>query len=60
MAQENGRKILDVTHISSRGTSYRITLPKKVAAQLNLSSEDDIIIFYQEDLGKITLEKLRH
>ncbi|MCL4336712.1 MAG: AbrB/MazE/SpoVT family DNA-binding domain-containing protein [Candidatus Thermoplasmatota archaeon] len=60
MAQENGRKILDVTHISSRGSSYRITLPKKVAAELNLSNEDDIIIFYQEELGRITLEKLRH
>ena len=47
MAQENGRKILDVTHISSRGSSYRITLPKKVAAELNLSNEDDIIIFYR-------------
>ena len=60
MAQENGRKILDVTHISSRGSSYRITLPKKVAAKLSLSSDDDIIIFYQEEEGKISLEKLKH
>lgn len=59
MAQENGRKILDVTHISSRGSSYRITLPKKVAAQLSLSNEDDIVVFYQEGEGKIFLEKLK-
>lgn len=59
MAQENGRRILDVSHISSRGASYRITLPKKVATTLNLSSEDDIIVFYQEGSGKIVVDKLR-
>ena len=59
MAQENARKIIDVTHISSRGASYRITLPKKVATQLSLTSEDDIIVFYKEDQGKIVLDKLK-
>ncbi len=59
MVEENIRKILDVTHISSRGSSYRITLPKKVATQLSLSSEDDIIVFFQDGPGKIYLEKLK-
>lgn len=59
MAQENGRRVLDVSHISTRGSSYRITLPKKVANKLNLTSEDDIIIFYQEETGRIVVDRLK-
>lgn len=46
------RKLIDVTHISSRGSSFRITLPKKIINRLNLS-EDDIIAFYEEDGVKL-------
>jgi bifunctional DNA-binding transcriptional regulator/antitoxin component of YhaV-PrlF toxin-antitoxin module len=46
------RKLIDVTHISSRGSSFRITLPKKIISRLNLS-EDDIIAFYEEDGVKL-------
>lgn len=46
------RKLIDVTHISSRGSSFRITLPKKIINRLNLS-EDDIIAFYEDDGVKL-------
>lgn len=46
------KKLLDVTHISSRGSSYRITLPKRVISRLNLK-DDDIIAFYEDDGVKI-------
>lgn len=48
----NRKPIIDVTHISARGTSYRITIPKKVIKRLNLS-EDDIIAFYEDEGVKI-------
>ena len=50
-------KVLDVTHISSRGSSFRITLPKKVIKKLGLA-EDDIITFI-EDGGRIYIEPLK-
>lgn len=46
------RKLIDVTHISSRGSSFRITLPKKIISRLNLT-EDDIIAFYEDDGVKL-------
>ncbi len=46
------KPIIDVTHISARGTSYRITLPKKIIEKLDLG-EDDIIAFYDDDGVKI-------
>lgn len=46
------RKLIDVTHISSRGTSYRITLPRKIIKRLDLK-EDDIVAFYEDDGVKI-------
>ncbi|MCL4337427.1 MAG: AbrB/MazE/SpoVT family DNA-binding domain-containing protein [Candidatus Thermoplasmatota archaeon] len=46
------KKLIDVTHISSRGSSYRITLPKRVISRLNLK-DDDIIAFYEDDGVKI-------
>lgn len=48
----NKKPIIDVTHISARGTSFRITLPKKVVKRLNLT-EDDIIAFFDDDGVKI-------
>lgn len=53
------RDILDISHVSSRnGTSFRITLPKKVSNALELTPKDYLVVFYCED-GKIILDKLR-
>ncbi|MFG1519048.1 MAG: AbrB/MazE/SpoVT family DNA-binding domain-containing protein [Thermoplasmataceae archaeon] len=46
------RQIIDVAHVSSKGSSYRITLPKKIIQRLNLSP-DDIIAFLDDDGIKI-------
>ena len=46
------KKLIDVTHISSRGSSFRITLPKRIINRLNLK-DDDIIAFYEDDGVKI-------
>lgn len=46
------KKLIDVAHISSRGSSFRITLPKRIINRLNLSDED-IIAFYEDDGVKI-------
>ena len=50
-------KILDVTHISSRGSSFRITLPKRVIKKMDLK-EDDIITFV-EDGNRVYIETLK-
>ncbi len=50
-------RILDVTHISTRGSSYRITLPRKVMKKLGLA-EDDFLTFI-EDGGRIYIEPLK-
>ncbi len=49
-------KILDTTHISSRGSSFRITLSKKVINKMDLK-EDDIITFVEKD-GEVVLRKM--
>lgn len=59
MAMHNKRTILDITHVSSLGTSFRITLPKKVAESLGLTKEDGIIVFYKDENGSVTIDKLR-
>lgn len=46
------KPIIDVTHISARGSSFRITIPKKVIKKLNLT-EEDIIAFYDDNGVKI-------
>jgi AbrB family looped-hinge helix DNA binding protein len=50
------KQLLDVAHVTVRGTSVRITLPKKIAKLLDVS-EGDIVCFYDEN-GKIELRKL--
>ncbi len=42
------KKLLEVAHVSVRGTSFRITLPRKIVQRLNLS-EGDIVGFYDDD-----------
>ena len=50
-------RILEVSHISSRGESFRITLPKKIIKKLALDP-DDLIIFGEKD-GDIVLRKMK-
>ncbi|QRF74701.1 transcriptional regulator, AbrB family [Thermoplasmatales archaeon] len=46
------KPIIDVTHVSARGTSYRITIPRKVAKRLGLN-DGDILAFFDDDGVKI-------
>ena len=50
-------KVIDVSHISSRGSSFRITLPRKVIAKMGLD-KDDIITFAEKD-GEVVLRKIK-
>ena len=52
LAAMDRRQLIDVSHISSKGSSFRITLPRKIVQKLNLSP-DDIIAFYEDDGIKI-------
>lgn len=52
MAKE-GRQLIDVSHVSKRGSSLRITVPKKAAEAMGLS-EEEIVGFYIEG-GKIVV-----
>ncbi len=49
-------KILEVTHISKVGSSFRITLPLAVRDRLKIQ-EGDILAFY-EDTGEIYIGKI--
>lgn len=59
MSDSNKRSIIDVTHVSSRGSSYRITLPRRVAESIDLEGADDIVVFYRYDDGRIVIDKLK-
>ena len=50
------QQLVDVSHVSKRGSSLRINLPKKAQAILGIK-EGDILGFYEED-GKIFLRKM--
>lgn len=56
MQQMMHKELIDVSHVSKRGSSLRITVPRKVTNVLALSAEE-IIGFYLED-GKVVIEKL--
>ena len=49
-------KLLDVSHVSKRGSSLRITLPKTICEKLGVK-EEDIVGFY-EDNGNIIIKKI--
>lgn len=49
--------MLDVSHVSKRGSSLRITLPKKVTEKLNVKPED--ILGFYFDGESIVLEKIK-
>lgn len=49
-------QLLDISHVSKRGTSLRITLPRKVQEKLGIR-ESDIVGFYLDD-GIIIVKKI--
>ena len=49
-------QLLDVSHVSKRGSSLRITLPTTIREKLGLK-EEDIVGFY-EDNGNIFVRKI--
>lgn len=49
-------ELVDVSHVSRRGSSLRITVPKRVQVKLGVR-EEDILGFYEED-GEIMIKKL--
>ena len=48
--------LLDVTHASRRGTSLRISLPKKISDRLGIKPED--IIGFYTDGERIVIKKV--
>ena len=50
------QQLVDVSHLSKRGSSLRMTLPIRVQAILEVR-EEEIVGFYEED-GKIILKKM--
>ncbi len=55
MEKQKDRRLIDVAHVSLRGTSARITLPKKISKRLSLK-DGDIVAFYDDDA--IVIDKL--
>jgi len=51
------KTLIDVSHVSKRGSSLRMTLPRRVAEQLQIEPED-IVGFYL-DGENICLEKMK-
>lgn len=51
------KALLDVAHVSSKGGSMRITIPKKVSKLLDLK-DTDLIAFYDYS-GRIIIDKLK-
>lgn len=54
---EQKRTLIDVSHVSRRGSSLRITLPRKVSEKLGIEPED--ILGYYSDGDVIVLEKMK-
>ncbi len=48
--------LIDVSHVSKRGSSLRITVPKRVIEKMKIKPED-IVGFFEED-GKIYIERI--
>lgn len=49
-------QLIDISHVSKRGSSLRITVPKRVQSKLGIKEED--ILGYYEDDGKVILKKM--
>jgi bifunctional DNA-binding transcriptional regulator/antitoxin component of YhaV-PrlF toxin-antitoxin module len=50
------KTLIEVTHVSRRGVSLRVTLPKKVGEMLHIVP-GDIVGFYSDD-SRIVIEKM--
>lgn len=50
------KQLVDVSHVSKIGSSFRITLPKKVIEKLNLDP-NDVVTFNEKD-GEVILRKI--
>lgn len=50
-------KVIEVSHVTTRGTSIRITLPRKIVKLLGVGV-DDIVVFKEYKDGSVILEKL--
>ena len=50
------RELIDITRTSSKGTSLRITLPKRIAETLSIK-EGEFVGFYVEG-DKVLLERI--
>lgn len=50
-------QLVEVSHVSRRGSSIRITLPKKIQEKLGVK-EGDILGFYEEE-GSVFLRKMK-
>lgn len=50
------RKLIDVAHVSKRGSSLRISIPRKVAESIGIS-EGEILGFYS-DGERIFVERM--
>ena len=49
------KELIEITRASKRGSSFRITLPKKIAEKL-LVGEGQFLGFYLEN-GKVVIDK---
>ena len=49
--------LIDVSHVSKRGSSLRITVPKRVIEKMQIQPED-IVGFFEED-GRIYIDKMK-
>ena len=49
-------QLIDISHVSRKGSSQRLTIPKRVLDKLGIR-EEDIVGFNEED-GKIVLKKM--
>ncbi|MEM0158987.1 MAG: hypothetical protein QXV22_02095 [Thermoplasmataceae archaeon] len=52
------RTLLDVSHVSRKGPSLRLTIPKKVADVLRVDHQG-ILGFYLDDNGEIVIQKMK-
>ncbi|MEM0143398.1 MAG: AbrB/MazE/SpoVT family DNA-binding domain-containing protein [Candidatus Parvarchaeum sp.] len=50
------RELIDITRTSSKGTSLRITLPKRIAEKLSIK-EGEFLGFYMEG-EKVIVERI--
>ena len=50
-------QLLEVSHVSKRGASLRITIPKKIYEKLGIR-EGNIVGFYDEE-GRIIIERMK-